>query len=244
MASPQQARPILGLRGVMGAGKDTLAERIHRVFPEYTAWKFGTILREAVTVLTGFVFTGNDAADKAHYLSAAPAMTGMQWVVRITSTIRHVVGDQPLPDDLSVEMRRILFPGTSMDETVALRMTVGRLLQVLGTECFRDLLGSDVWVDALFRRWFDQGSPPIVIADVRFPNEVAAVMRRWGVVIAVTRRSASRSDGRQTAHISEHALDDHPPDITISNDSTPADLDTALMAAWPRVLAISASRRG
>ena len=53
-----QARELL-YSGAMGAGKDTLAARIRLVFPQagYTVRKFGTILREAVTVLTGFVFT-------------------------------------------------------------------------------------------------------------------------------------------------------------------------------------------
>ncbi|MFA6166492.1 MAG: hypothetical protein WC700_07755 [Gemmatimonadaceae bacterium] len=235
------SQPILGISGVMGAGKDTLAERICHVFPGYSRRKFGTILREAVTTLTGFAFTGDDAADKAHDLSAV-AMTCTRWVVRLSDTIHGVVGKSE--GDVSVRMFRVLFPGEHRSfETVALRMTVGRLLQVLGTECFRELVGPDVWVDALFRRWEAEGRPPIVVADVRFPNEVAALVRRGGVVIRVERVAARRDDGRVVAHASEHALDGVPPDVTIANDGAVPDLDLGLMAAWPRILALAAARR-
>lgn len=48
---------------------------------------------------------------------------------------------------------------------------VRRILQVLGTECGRDIIGQNVWVDILAKQvWNHPGD--IVITDVRFKNEV------------------------------------------------------------------------
>jgi hypothetical protein len=91
------------------------------------------------------------------------------------------------------------------------------LLQRLGTEAARAILGPDVWVDALLRR---PSSGRIVISDVRFPNEATAVRSRGGVLARVVRPSQRPVN----AHRSETALDDWDFDFTITNDGSVADL--------------------
>ena len=56
-------------------------------------------------------------------------------------------------------------------ESVETRLSVGRLLQLLGTELGRDVFGEDLWVQELARRWRARGEPPLIVTDVRFPNE-------------------------------------------------------------------------
>ena len=120
-------------------------------------------------------------------------------------------------------------------------MTVGRLLQVLGTDCFRVHVGPDVWVDAVFRRQ-NCREHPLILADTRFPNESAAVRKNGGVVILVTREGAGRADGRSARHISETALDGEEPDVTIANNGTVGDLARALDRAWPEIVRIARGR--
>lgn len=83
-----------------------------------------------------------------------------------------------------------------------------RLLQDLGVGC-RDVLGADVWVNALM------GSLPerAVIVDVRFPNEVAAIHDHGGLVVRVVRTGVAPANG----HVSEIALD-HLELPTVVND--------------------------
>ncbi len=102
-------------------------------------------------------------------------------------------------------------------------MTVGRMLQRIGTDAVRDGLHPDAWVMAAMRRL-----PPgrVVFSDVRFPNEAEAIRLRGGVIVRVVRTPLpSLRDGRDRTHASETALDpflvEHPPDFTITNDGIP-----------------------
>ena len=88
---------------------------------------------------------------------------------------------------------------------------VRRLLQRLGTEGGRNILGENVWVDAALRDLEPGGS--YVFTDVRFPNEANAIQARGGRVWRVTRPGFRPIN----AHPSETALDNFQPDHTISN---------------------------
>jgi len=91
------------------------------------------------------------------------------------------------------------------------------ILQRLGKGA-RDVLGEDIWVDTLFRQ--HAGASRLVIPDVRFPNEAAAVRGRGGRVVRVVRPGVGPANG----HISETALDDDEPDAVIVNDGSLEDL--------------------
>jgi hypothetical protein len=81
---------------------------------------------------------------------------------------------------------------------------VRRLLQVMGTEVARDILGPDTWVNALSLEWETLGYPDLVITDVRFPNEAEWVRSR-GVMVRVNRPefySGIAKDHPSEAHIS------------------------------------------
>jgi len=73
-----------------------------------------------------------------------------------------------------------------------------RLLQDLGVGA-RDILGADVWVDALMSTL----AGPTVITDVRFSNEVDAICDRGGVVLRIWRPGVEPARG----HVSETSLD-------------------------------------
>lgn len=99
---------------------------------------------------------------------------------------------------------------------------VRALLQRLGTEVGRELLGDNVWVDATFRRIENETlvSDDVVITDCRFPNEAHAVKNRGGIVVRVERPGVEAAN----SHPSETSLDMWPFDFTISNDGGLIDL--------------------
>lgn len=88
---------------------------------------------------------------------------------------------------------------------------IRRLIQHLGTEVARDILGENVWVDAALRNVGDDEK--IVITDCRFPNEAQAVKDRGGYVVRIERPGV----GPASDHPSEHALKDWNFDFTIFN---------------------------
>ena len=115
---------------------------------------------------------------------------------------------------------------------------VRRLLQVMGAEVGREMFGQDVWTDATLRSI--KPSEKVVIADVRFPDEVAAVEAAGGVVIRLHRPGIGPLNG----HASETALDAVPfaggSMIELCNDGTPQQM---LDLAWRALGCVEKYRR-
>ncbi len=98
------------------------------------------------------------------------------------------------------------------------------LLQRMGTEVGRDILGPNIWVEALFN---DVGAwDKVAITNVRFPNEYAAVKEYGGVVWRVDRPGFEAANG----HVSDTALDDYDFDATIYNNGTQRQLADRVMS--------------
>ena len=134
-------------------------------------------------------------------------------------------------------------------------MTYREFLQKLGTEAMREGLHTNVWVNALFAdykdtRWISKAEwdmkkglpynpdndkpiyPNWIITDMRFPNEMEAVVEKGGLTIRVVRRQTIVLDGAKytmgidpyNEHPSETALDGHTMHYEIINDGTIEDL--------------------
>ena len=89
---------------------------------------------------------------------------------------------------------------------------VRRLLQVIGTEAGRNIIGENVWVDAAFKSLDPNGS--YVFTDMRFPNEMQAIKDRGGKTWKIRRPGYGPVNG----HISETALENADFTRVINND--------------------------
>ena len=101
-----------------------------------------------------------------------------------------------------------------------------KLLQDLGHNG-REILGANVWVDALERNVFallgnEWPWRNIVVTDVRYPNEVAWV-KRLGLLVRVDRPSLDTS-APMYQHPTETNIAAFTPDRVVVNDGTVADL--------------------
>ena len=121
-------------------------------------------------------------------------------------------------------------------------MTVRKLIQLLGTECGRQIIHPNIWVNALFADYrkevdFNNNLPPNnnwIITDVRFPNELKAIEERGGFVIRVNRwktlsKKTTSPDGLISTqaielnfneHVSETTLDNHKFKYVIDNNNS------------------------
>lgn len=95
---------------------------------------------------------------------------------------------------------------------------VRRLLQHHGV-AIRTHVDPEVWVRPVMRTALAE-TRPIVITDVRFPNEADAIERAGGRLVRVVR--TLQADGDK--HVSETALDGRLIATTVINDGTLADL--------------------
>lgn len=101
------------------------------------------------------------------------------------------------------------------------------LLQSLGTDWGRNMVGENLWVDAAIRRI----SGDTVITDVRFDNEAQAVLDRGGAVWQIVGRSVAVRSHASEAGVSSRYVTD-----TIHNTGTLQDLEDAVDAAFQRLL--------
>lgn len=117
--------------------------------------------------------------------------------------------------------------------------TPRELLQVFGTEIVREGLsthlpridGTSFWVDR-FRHWYarERRSQYVVVTDVRFPNEAAAIKEMGGTVIRIERPGLVANGFSD--HASETAIDAVPVDGVVYNDGGIAQLHTKLRRVW------------
>ena len=75
-------------------------------------------------------------------------------------------------------------------------------LQMMGTEAGRDVFHPDVWIHSLERKMDMYKN--VVIADVRFPNEIKFIQSKGGFVIRVKR--GNDPEWYSTAHISNNEM--------------------------------------
>lgn len=125
--------------------------------------------------------------------------------------------------DLPAPVRLSEMVGNDGWEAAKDRREVRRTLQQFGVG-LRDTLGESVWLDYAMRR-IDADPGPVVVTDVRFPNEADAIEARGGVLVRITRPG---TDGDR--HISETALDMRPVDYVLHNGGNLDDLTR--LADW------------
>jgi dephospho-CoA kinase len=80
---------------------------------------------------------------------------------------------------------------------------VRELLQRMGTEVARDMFGEDFWVDQAMAK--AQHYENVVLADVRFENEIQAILGASGDVWRVSKPGVNAAN----RHISETSLDNY-----------------------------------
>lgn len=77
-------------------------------------------------------------------------------------------------------------------------LTPRRLLQLLGTECGREIIHPNIWVNALMKDYvpektymghgdYTEYEPSWIITDVRFPNEAEAIKSKGGIILRINR---------------------------------------------------------
>lgn len=97
-------------------------------------------------------------------------------------------------------------------------MTIRSLMQVLGTDIFRDMIDDQVWATAPFRRSWDDYDV-VILTDCRFPDEKRLTEENGGVTIRL-----ERDTGLIDLHKSEIALNDDVFEYQYENNGTFDDL--------------------
>lgn len=139
-----------------------------------------------------------------------------------------IIGRPPFPGVLSPQddVRLSTYVGALGWERAKTHPEVRRLLQEYGV-AIREI-DPAFWVrTGLMRAVSIDG--PVVVTDVRFPNEAEAISSAGGVLVRIDRPGLVSDD----SHLSETALDDYPFDLVVVNDKSAESLfETARTLAF------------
>jgi len=89
-------------------------------------------------------------------------------------------------------------------------------MQKLGEEWGRQLISSEIWVNAWLHR-VSCNTIGTVVDDLRYPNEYSAVRSLGGIIVKVVRHGCTTNSGHQ----SEMHFDNFNYDYILTNDNTP-----------------------
>ena len=214
--------PLIGISGKAGAGKDLVGVIIQYlvhtegiinmeywekfksntpfnqiVFSKYVIKKFADKLKTLVCLLIGY--TREQLEDRV----LKEKELGEEWWYykgRNNSLIPYNKNSKRNPEDL-------------------IKPTPRLLLQLIGTDLFREQLHPNTWVNASFANYLNNAW---IFTDVRFPNELEAIKKHNGITIRINRGLVERTGKmiQEPEHISETALDNAKFDYVIENDGT------------------------
>jgi hypothetical protein len=248
--------------GEAGSGKDTAVEMVlrHEKGSNACVLRFAIYVRRALAFLTGIKVAesmtnaGKSALLPRWCLGAEEGCTRQTFVFAMEHMMNmfrirarpHTFEEACRAAAAFMEIPIAEFGGLG-DELLDLplekpRISVGRALQLLGTDVGRELMGAQVWTDKLVKEWESLGCPPLRIPDGRFPSEIAdmreAIAKRTATgckyslsVWKLTGRGgAAGATGRDTAHPSETSQSEIKEDALIDNSGTLDDLAQAVAA--------------
>jgi hypothetical protein len=224
---------IIGVNGKIGSGKDTVGKII-----QYLTSECGNSNSSRHRTYAEFLKRGGGSNLRnfdQHYVS--------DWEVKKFAgklkTTASLLTGIPVEKFEDQEFKKLEMPECwnrlqqSGRSKVWVPMTYRQFLQELGTEAMREGLHTNVWVNALFADYKESPQnvlgnegykledvyPNWIITDMRFPNEMEAVVEKGGITIRVVRPGTSTG-----THPSEIALDGHTMHYDIINDGTIEDL--------------------
>ena len=193
---------VIGLAGKLRSGKDTVADYL----VEKHGWlKLGMSdpLWDALRKLDPLVGVDEDAR------------LGEGRAYPLSYVLDNLEAENNLtPEEAYVEAKKI--------------PEVRRLLQALGTEVGRDMIGPYTWIDIMTgraERALQDGAPGVVVTGIRFPNEVRAVGGTlFGEVWWIHRPGGEGEIGGGAGHSSENSVGAGDADVIIENAGTLEDL--------------------
>lgn len=175
--------------------------------------------------LVGYAGAGKDAA--------AEALVAQGWQrVAFADPLRKMLLaiDPYIPAQVSSSARVSGFVAAMGWAKAKQHPEVRRLLQAIGTEAVRNIIGPNTWTD-LARKSICESTNSIVVTDVRFANEADMLRSMGGLLIRITREGVGPVNG----HVSDNLVESLECNGEIANDGTLEELHEMIVEMAERV---------
>lgn len=203
---------LIGISGLMGSGKDTLAALMQYHISKHRLEKFGDSPSLFPSIEDFVNGRGEGLSNRHGWETRRFADKLKECAALILGVPRQKFEDQAFKmEALPKEWDREVPVLDGVMEPMSYRV----FLQELGTEGARSI-HPQFWVNALFSDFKEDSN--WFITDARFPNEGEAIKSRGGIMIQVV-RTINRPIG--SSHASERAMENYGGyDYTVLNNST------------------------
>lgn len=201
---------VIALTGRAGSGKDTAAQLLQYMLTD--SMRGETVQESVKDVLSDYdkkIFSIYNEVSDYHILKFA-------WPVY--QIVGILLGRDPEELMLSKSFKTdVQYNG----------LTGRQLLQKVGTECFRNVLGDRIWLDVMDRelrrlsKLHQAGVEGVIISDLRFINEGVFAHNDWHAIII---KLVGRDAGVDTSHPSESEMEKIQPAHVLSNHTSIVDL--------------------
>ena len=161
--------------------------------------------------LSGYAQTGKDTI--ADHLVKNYGFTRVAFADPIREALYNLNPNITLADMRGVSLASTV-DGMGWEAVKSLSTDARELLQRMGTEVGRSIFGENFWVDQAMKK--AQEHDRVVFTDVRYPNELAAILEASGTAWRVIKDDVKAVN----RHPSETALDDYVFDYFIFNNDT------------------------
>jgi len=264
---------IIGINGRIGSGKDTIGKIIQYLSycdtfgrMSYSSWemldktynksewqikKFADKLKDIVCLLIGCTREQLEDREFKEKELGEEWFKTIWWIKSNHNNLAAFNSIEEADEAFSYYDENYLEEVFIASEDVML--TPRLILQLLGTQCGRQIIHPDIWINALFANYNADGFnyadcvgkeikgswtyPNWIITDMRFPNEMKAVKDKGGITIRVNRINIKTIKDKDSTikyipipnidykeHESETALDGSTFDYEINNNDTIEDL--------------------
>lgn len=210
---------IIGISGKKQSGKDSTGKIIQYFFSDF--YKHGVSIER--------YFKMYDSIDNMQHTYEIKKYANKlkQLVASLIGCTIHDLEDEIFKNQglgiyryRSQQSPKLIFPSREQalqmyenHDIIKQELTPRLLLQEIGTDCFRDIIHPNIWVELLFVTHFPTSN--WIITDVRFPNECRKIKEKGGFLLRINRKDIPLNN-----HISETALDEYNFDYVINNDDS------------------------
>lgn len=222
---------IVGISGLAGVGKDTVA-KIFQLCDRYENDPINELFPKKLN-LVDYIYNGllkeinNTEWKVVKFSSKLKEMLAILLNVPVEYFEDRIFKEGILPlvywnrenkkgKVISEKQWQHLDAESRKEYNISRKFSGRELMQYIGTDLFRDKLSPDVWVNALFNSLSLEDK--ILISDVRFKNEAERIKEHNGIIINIKR------DVPELAHKSENDLKGWKFDYTINNKNEIPDL--------------------